>query len=152
MQLLLEMATFVVLCSSIYMIFGTYSECLKITQKSFGEVSLSYKPLFHGDFQVLCLLKLYTRKEEDKVICIIQDLFKSNLPPCFFTSPDVPDERSSKCSLPFLACFMPEIDGVGCRHFAPDSAISEHVVVISQAASLNDYDEEAHLCRRYPCG
>ena len=110
------------------------------------------KPLFGGDFQVLCLLKLYTRKEEDKVICIIQDLFKSNLPPCFFTSPDVPDERSSKCSLPFLACFMPEIDGVGCRHFAPDSAISEHVVVISQAASLNDYDEEAHLCRRYPCG
>ena len=157
MQLLLEMATFVVLCTcSIYMIFGTYSECLKITQKSFGEVSLRSqcckKPLFGGDFQVLCLLKLYTRKEEDKVICIIQDLFKSNLPPCFFTSPDVPDERSSKCSLPFLACFMPEIDGVGCRHFAPDSAISEHVVVISQAASLNDYDEEAHLCRRYPCG
>ena len=67
MQLLLEMATFVVLCTcSIYMIFGTYSECLKITQKSFGEVSLFYisslrsqcckKPLFGGDFQVLSVL------------------------------------------------------------------------------------------------
>ena len=83
MQLLLEMATFVVLCTcSIYMIFGTYSECLKITQKSFGEVSLSYKPLFRGDFQVLSVLTEVVHQERRRQ----SDLHNSRLVQIKFAS------------------------------------------------------------------
>ena len=83
MQLLLEMATFVVLCSSIYMIFGTYSECLKITQKSFGEVSqCCKKPLFGGDFQVLSVLTEVVHQERRRQ----SDLHNSRLVQIKFAS------------------------------------------------------------------
>ena len=87
MQLLLEMATFVVLCTcSIYMIFGTYSECLKITQKYFGEVSLRSqcckKPLFGGDFQVLSVLTEVVHQERRRQ----SDLHNSRLVQIKFAS------------------------------------------------------------------